>query len=301
MFNLFFGKKSTYLFALILLCLLYNFENMLWSNNFKISQPKLPKHKIHYYLKANDSNTNAFLKKLTTGDTLSILLALNRVDKKHLLRQDTLLFPDVFLTDIKKYSPFPDSIPTISKVHKIILFSYKLQAFGVYSNGVLLRWGPVSMGKKTTPTSTGLFHTNWKARRTVSTINRDWIMYWYFNLANFKGMSMHEFEMPGYPASHACIRMLRDDAYWLYHWADQWQLADKFTIAAYGTPVVVFGNYPFGQRKPWFNLDENYNTPHLSEEELTKETETFLPLILQRQNQRDSFLKQLPKKTGIPK
>lgn len=256
---------------------------------------------IKYHLKANDKETKLWISGIKNSDSLKIIMALNRADKKHVLRLDTLVLPDTFLLDLNNYSPFPDSIPSIAKVQKIILFSYKLQVFGAYHNGILLRWGPVSMGKQKTPTSTGLFHTNWRAKRTRSTINWEWVMYWYFNLDNFKGMSMHEFEMPGYPASHACIRMLKHDAYWLYTWAEEWKVADKFTITAYGTPVIVFGNYPFGQRKPWFNMDENRNTPHFSEEELTKETENFLPLILQRQNQRDSFLKQLPKKTGIPK
>ncbi len=226
----------------------------------------------------------------TTMAGLDIILALNRIDINHLHRLDTLVVPDSIFADNRVYSPFPLQLPAIKEVRKLIFYSYRVQAFGAYENGKLVRWGPVSMGKKSTPTPTGLFHTNWRSRKTISTVDPEWIMEWYFNLANKEGVSMHEYEMPGYPASHACVRLLEKDAIWFYDWCEQWKLDKKGQLLAYGTPVIIFGVYQFGQRKPWLLLPQNNKATSVTESELLKETENLLPKIIQRQEKRDSLL-----------
>ncbi len=248
-----------------------------------------PKVLIKYHLVPVNKETIIWLSSITSDDSLRLLFAINRVDKRHLLRQDTLVFPDTFVSDLKMYSPFPDSIPLLKRVNKIIFYSYSIQAFAVYKNGVLLRWGPVSMGKQSTPTPTGLLFANWKSERTVSTIDPEWIMDWYFNLDNLQGVSMHEFDLPGYPASHACIRLLEKDAFWLFNWTDQWKLLSTIEIEAYGTPVIIFGKYPFGQRKPWFLLAKNNKAITVTPETIKSEVQKNIPLILERQAKRDSI------------
>lgn len=245
------------------------------------------KYNINYHL-VPVKDSIRWLRSIISDDTLRVLFAINRVDKKHFLRQDTLVFPDTFLSDLMRYSPFPKTAEILKPIHKIIFYSYPIQAFAAYQNGELIRWGPVSMGKQSTPTPSGLLYTNWRSKRAISTIDPDWIMNWYFNLENKEGVSMHEYDLPGYPASHACVRLSADDAFWLYNWADQWKLASSTEIAAYGTPVIVFGAYPFGQRKPWRYLEKNSEALTLTEEKLKSEVQKYLPLILQRQAQRDS-------------
>ena len=252
--------------------------------NNKISKPV-----ITYHLMALNSKSVSWLGSIISDDSMKVLLALNRVDKEYLLRLDTLVVPDTFVKDLKIYSPFPDSIHELSVINKIIFFSNCIQAFGAYQNGVLVRWGPVSMGKKTTPTPLGLFHTNWKSKQTISTINEDWIMKWYFNLDNFRGVSMHQYDLPGYPASHACIRMLADDAYWLYNWAEEWILKNDYQISAYGTPVIIFGAYPFSKRKPWKALAENNKALFITDTSMFTEVRDFQPSILEQQMQRISL------------
>ena len=176
----------------------------------------------------------------------------------------------------------------LDSVKKIIFFSYWFQSFAVYENGKLQRVGPISMGKKSTPTPTGLFHTNWKSKSTVSTINDEWVMNWYFNLENKLGVSMHEFELPGYPASHACIRLLQADAFWFYYWADSWKLESSTKIKSLGTPVIIYGEYPFGQIKPWRRIINNSLQVNV-EEEIEREIKNFIPLILERQTSLDSL------------
>ena len=91
-----------------------------------------------------------------------------------------------------------------------------MQVFGAYETGRLAYWGPVSTGRAETPTPSGLFHLTWKAKSRRSTDNAEWILNWYFNFINSRGVSFHEFELPGRPASHACVRLLPRDAQWLY-------------------------------------------------------------------------------------
>jgi hypothetical protein len=223
-------------------------------------------------------------------DQLKIILAINRIDKQHLWKTDSLVIPDTFAIDLKFYSPFPARLEPVADVNKLIYFAYEIQAFAAYENGRLERWGPVSMGKRTTPTPVGLYYTNWKAKVTTSTVNPEWIMNWYFNLDNFRGVSMHEYDLPGYPASHACIRLFAEDAYWFYQWADQWILSPRQSIIAQGTPVVIYGQYPFGKRKPWRYLAEDRNANDQSKETLEMNTLLFLPDILLAQRVRDSLL-----------
>jgi hypothetical protein len=236
------------------------------------------------WIKANDAIPYS-------EEQLKVLLFLNRVDLEHLHRLDTLVIPDTFLSDIKRYTPFPDSISAYAGIPKLILFSYAIQAFAVYENGALLRWGPVSMGRPSALTPTGLFHTNWRSKRTTSTVNSEWIMTWYFNLANFQGVSMHQYALPGYPASHGCVRLLEEDAKWLYYWCQSWILNSKEELLAHGTPVIIFGEYPFERRRPWLNLAENNKATQLNADALINETQQYIPTILLRQEHRDSLLK----------
>jgi hypothetical protein len=225
----------------------------------------------------------------TPTSGLSIILALNRIDLSHLRRIDTLVVPDTLFSDARAYSPFPLTLPILKPVHKLIFYSYRIQAFAAYENGNLVRWGPVSMGKESTPTPTGLFFTNWRSKKTISTVDPDWIMEWYFNLENELGVSMHEYDLPGYPASHACVRLSEEDARWFFDWCDQWVLSNQNGIRAYGTPVIIYGVYHFDRRKPWLALPQNNKATTVTETELIKETEPVMPIILQRQAKRDSI------------
>ena len=219
-------------------------------------------------------------------EQIHILLGLNRIDKKALRRVDTLIVPDTFIANWLAYAPFPAHLQALDSISKILLFSYRLQAFAAYENGKLTRWGPTSLGKKSTPTHTGLFHCNWKAKRTISTIDDEWILDWYFNLENKSGVSMHQYELPGYPASHACARLAEHDAKWIYHWAAQWKLSDNGQqILAYGTPVIIFGSYDFS-KKLHRNILNGKDAVRLTEDELREVIHPHLSLILERQRTR---------------
>ena len=207
-------------------------------------------------------------------------MLLNRMDEMHFKKGKTYIVPDVFYGELTKYCPFPTQLTDLSTTDQCVLISYAQQAFAAYARGKLVRWGPVSLGKQSTPTPTGLFHCNWKSRKTISTIDPEWVMEWYINLDNLLGVSMHQYDLPGYPASHACVRLLKADAIFLYKWTRSWELADEFTIRRYGTPVVIFGTYDFNEHRPWFKAGV---MQRLITETLEAELSAYLPEIQQRE------------------
>jgi len=220
-----------------------------------------------------------------------IILALNRIDHNNVSVNDTLIVPDTVSTDIMIYSPFPNKVKILDSVPKIILFSYPIEAFAAYDSGNLVRWGPTSLGKRSTPTPEGLFFTNWKKEETISTEDSTWILPWYFNLDNKRGISLHEFSLPGYPASHACARLLGEDAEWIYNWAEQWIISrDGENVIAYGTPVIIYGRFKYKIKPPWKYLADDPHATDVPETKIDSIVTPFLSTIKQRREIRDSVL-----------
>jgi L,D-transpeptidase catalytic domain len=195
--------------------------------------------------------------RMATLDSASLLtiLKVNRVDLTH-ARRGVLLVPDSIAPE-ERYSPLPDSLPDLADFPKFVVVSRRVQAFGAYVNGHLVRWGPTSTGKAQTPTDSGLFFTTWKSRTTISTDDPSWVLDWYVNFMALKGVAFHQYGLPGRPASHGCVRLLEEDARWIYAWADQWVPGRGSRIKRYGTPVLVMGEYDYGAPAPWLALAED--------------------------------------------
>lgn len=192
------------------------------------------------------------LRQRFNGAQLSLLEKLNRADLKHLSRLRNLVVPSVWTGNEIDYSPFPVRYTAAENISKLLIVDIPGQAFGGYEKGSLVRWGPVSTGKKKDPTPSGLFHLNWRSAGRHSTVNKDWYMPWYFNFDNKQGISLHQYDLPGYPASHACIRLLEADARWLYDWGDEWTLDKKaWKVLKPGTPLLVLNHYDYGAQPLW--------------------------------------------------
>ena len=231
-------------------------------------------------------NTKEWLKTNQDSASLEIAIAVNRTDKAFFTKMDSVIIPTDMSGDIAFYLPFPVEVPYLENVDKILLFSYPTQTFAAYENGILIYTGPTNMGKKKNPTPTGLFFCNWKAEETISTVDDEWKLLWNFNIANKGGIGFHQYDMPGYPASHSCLRLQEKDAKYLYQWADQWVLLDDENVKFKGTPVVVFGSYPFGEPKPWLQLVKNPKALTISESEIEKITTPYLSTILKEQEKK---------------
>jgi len=105
-------------------------------------------------------------------------------------------------------------------------------------------------------------------------------------VANKLGVGFHQYELPGYPASHSCLRLQEKDAKFLYDWADEWVLVNDNKVKFKGTPVLIFGSYDFDVPKPWYPLVSNPKALDLSEASIEKEVQPFLSKILSEQEKR---------------
>ncbi|NWF49741.1 MAG: L,D-transpeptidase [Ignavibacteriaceae bacterium] len=250
-------------------------------------------NKISYYLyKPRSWNVYNEIMNRFGIQAADIVAAINRVDKNNLRGRDTIVIPDTFLTDPRNYSPFPFFEELAKNIPKLILVSQRIQSYALYEYGCLIKWGAVSSGKKRTPTPNGLFSTNWKSKETISTVNEEWLLKWYFNVENFEGVSLHQYELPGYPASHACVRLTEADAKFIYNWAEQWILtSDEEDIMAFGTPVIIWGEYDYENPKVWKKLESDPDAAKVSENEIKELLAENLILILIRQQVREMVLR----------
>ncbi len=281
-----------FLFTIVLFCSRCNQQQKPSNNSKQKVTPLPPKIRtkptgISYHFE----KSKALKAKGLSEKQMEILLSVNRTDSANLFGMDSVLMPADLTGDREFYLPFPVTVPYLKDVKKIILFSYPAEAFAAYEAGELAYAGQTNMGRKADPTPTGLFFTNWKAEETTSTFNDEWNLRWNFNIENKLGVGFHQYSMPGYPASHSCLRLAEKDARFLYSWAHQWVLDKDENVLAQGTPVVVFGNYDFKSAKPWLQL---VNDPHLLDISIAtveQQTSPFLQKIIAQQNRRDSVAK----------
>ena len=223
---------------------------------------------VHYrpYVVGN-THTLWKLRLLIGAQGLTSALRVSRIDLQHVSKGDTIVVPDK--TDSLLLSPYPAEIPAARPIGKLLLVSLRVQAFGAYDYGRLTRWGPTSTGRQDKPTPAGLYFANWKSKERKSTIDDDWILKWAVNLDSAEGIALHEYGLPGRPASHSCVRLAEEDAEWLYSWVDSWRVArNRKTITRRGTPVLVFGEFAFRGRRPWLRLVDEPSATRRAPQEL---------------------------------
>ncbi len=233
------------------------------------------------------------LQKAHGAEGFLAILHLNRIDLDHLRDGATLIVPES-PASMTALSPFPPALgPAAPSSPKLLVVSRRVQAFAAYEGGLLVRWGAVSTGRRETPTPAGLFATNWRSKLRRSSDNAAWLLPWYVNFINSSGVSFHQFDLPGYPASHACVRLLEADAKWIFDWAESWVLADQGRrVEIHGTPVLVFDDYAFDAPAPWLKLPQDAAATTITRDAIESALQPHKATIEERAAARAAWLKQ---------
>jgi hypothetical protein len=103
-----------------------------------------------------------------------------------------------------------------SKGPLLIIISVAEQRISLYDDGALIARSSVSTGVKDHPTPLGVFSVISKQRWHRSNIYSAAPMP-YMQRITWSGIALHAGDLPGYPASHGCIRLTNDFAIRLWH------------------------------------------------------------------------------------
>jgi hypothetical protein len=112
-----------------------------------------------------------------------------------------------------------------------IVVSINAQHVSLYGANGLIRTSPVSTGMRGHPTPTGVFTVIGKERFHRSNIYSNAPMP-FMQRITWSGVALHEGVLPGYPASHGCIRMGGDFAVFMW------------TTTKVGSRVIVTNEAP---------------------------------------------------------
>ena len=115
-----------------------------------------------------------------------------------------------------------------------VVVSIPEQRVHVYRNGVRIAVSTCSTGKPGHSTPTGVFVILEKDRNHKSSTYNDAPMP-NMNRLTWSGIALHAGKLPGYPASHGCVRLPLDFS------------AKLFTVTHLGTPVIIAGAHT----DPW--------------------------------------------------
>ena len=97
-----------------------------------------------------------------------------------------------------------------------IIISIADQRISLYDNGALIARSSVSTGVEGHPTPLGVFSVISKHKWHRSNIYSAAPMP-YMQRITWSGIALHAGDLPGYPASHGCIRLTNDFAIRLWH------------------------------------------------------------------------------------
>tara|TARA_R110000868_G_scaffold404192_2_gene682111 strand:+ start:505 stop:1155 length:651 start_codon:yes stop_codon:yes gene_type:complete len=168
-----------------------------------------------------------------------IIKRINRMNVP-LPRGTKIAIPVMVGTDYMEHAPFPEQDDATG--NKYIVISLSKLAFGAYGeDGVLQYWGPISPGKNycsdirrgcRTPTGTFAIYSKRGAgcKSSKYPVGKGGAPMPYCMFFH-RGYAMHGAkQVPGYPASHGCIRMDTVDAKWL---------SNTFTAGVSKVPVII--------------------------------------------------------------
>jgi hypothetical protein len=184
---------------------------------------------------------------------------LNRRARHFVRVGDTVVIPEKYDKNLCAYSIFPQYYHGAKNLPKLIVVSPHYQCYAAYEIGMQVHFAACNTGKETTPTYPGRYGLVWRDLLHKSSLDSDWVMPFTWNFHQYAGCAFHQFTMPGYAASHSCIRQFREDAQWLYYWGKGAKVRNHTYIHLSGTPIIVIDIFNFARRHtgPWVALKSN--------------------------------------------
>ncbi len=224
--------------------------------------PTIAYHRVAIHSKGIlDSIRRVCGRSAETDDAYRAMRLLNRKDIQYVRLGDTLVMPDTIVKDLRAYSIFPQYWEGGDSLPKVVLVSNAWQAYACYEYGELVRFAACNSGEERKPSFPGRYAVNWRQRLRISSLNDEWKLPFTVNFHLQAGSAFHQFDMPGRPVSHSCVRQFIEDAEWLFRWV---RVARKDTvrhtyIPMSGTPVIIVDIFNFARRRggPWLELTSN--------------------------------------------
>ena len=124
----------------------------------------------------------------------------------------------------------------------VVVVSLPEQRAHVYRNGIRIGVSTISSGKPGKETPTGTFEILQKKRMHHSNLYNNAPMPFMQRLT-WDGIALHAGKIPGYPASHGCVRLPEDFAEKLFAETERGMLVVIADEASHGTEVAYPGAY----------------------------------------------------------
>jgi hypothetical protein len=110
----------------------------------------------------------------------------------------------------------PERIGNISRLPRFILIDIGQQCLGLYEYGKLIHQFPISSGRNGTPAKRFVILSKEQDHYSTKYENA-WMPY---SLRLFGNYFLHGGILPSYAASHGCVRLIYDNAVFIYNWAE---------------------------------------------------------------------------------
>jgi hypothetical protein len=110
----------------------------------------------------------------------------------------------------------PERIGTISHLPQFILIDIGQQCLGLYEYGKLIHLFPISSGRNGTPAKKFVILSKEKDHYSTKYENA-WMPY---SMRLFGNYFLHGGILPSYAASHGCVRLIYENAIFVYNWTE---------------------------------------------------------------------------------
>lgn len=190
-----------------------------------------------YKVERTDSWSSLFPKK----DERELVKFINRTNEFLSLGMVIAIPEEIDGKTIYDFSPFPSEDKQYQE--KVIVIDHYNMAWAAYEESQLLRWGPISAGSPKCFENPGGCQTPGGQYQIIRKNGKDCASNSYPQLISgerggaampycmffYKGYAIHgSYHLPGYHNSHGCVRLLVEDAKWLF-----------YQFATLGTKVLV--------------------------------------------------------------